>query len=325
MPDNKLVLLMAPTGDDHNDGLSLDTPILSLARAEALISEHCKNTPRDVEVRIGPGIYENQKVRWHFTMPTHSITFMPLFNDKVRPIFKGTDGTWFTLDVSNGEKTNLNFRYIHVENYQTAISLNGSRNALATFNSHNTIYGCYFKAIGNGFNPSLEPSTACVRLVNSRYNTIRNNHFVGVINDRDQSLLHAIYIAHYAHWNKIEANRFEDVCGDPVRVRDYSNYNSVTENRFDNTGIKGAYTEWYCNSDEKCNGVRAGCDCTKFRDIGVTECPSWGNEFRNNKIGKKFNGVLQLSHWNLDGPETHSGCQRPSDPNIKRLRTSGNE
>ncbi len=315
---------MAPSGDDRNDGLTLDTPILSLNRAEQLISIRCKDKPCDVAVRIGPGEYANQEVRWRFTMPAHTITFMPLFNDKVRPLFKGEGGTWFMLEHQKGEKTNIRFEYIRVENYQTAISLNGNRGSINTFNSHNTIFGCYFKNIGNDFNPFLEPSTACVRLVNSRYNTIRNNHFVDVVNDKDKGLLHAIYIAHYAHYNKVEANRFENVCGDPVRVRDYSNFNTVTDNRFEKTGEKGAYTEWYCNSDERCKGVRTGCDCTKFRDIGVTECPSWGNEFRNNQVGKKFNGFGSLDDWYLEGPETHSGCERPSNANIKRLRTSGN-
>jgi hypothetical protein len=54
------VVLMAPTGDDGNDGSTLDTPILSLNRAQEVIRKAVEKTgPKDVQVRIGPGTYFN--------------------------------------------------------------------------------------------------------------------------------------------------------------------------------------------------------------------------------------------------------------------------
>lgn len=324
MSNGKLTILLAPTGDDDNDGLSIDTPVSSLTRAHEIVEQECSNEHRDVDIRVGPGEYAGQKTRWSFTMPNHTIHIMPLFNDKVRPRFIGTGGSWFILNHSQGERTNMHFEYIWIQNYQTAISLNGSRATPDSFNSHNRIYGCYFKDIGNVFDPSLRRSTACVRLVNSRHNFIRNNHFVNVINTSSAGLIHAIYAAHYAHHNRIESNRFFRVSGDPIRIRDYSNFNSVIDgNVFQRTGVSAAYSEWYCNSDARCGGIREGCDCTKFRDLAITECPSWGNEFRNNRIGKSFNDGI-LRHWRLFGPDDHSGCETPSQPNTRRLRTSGN-
>lgn len=312
-----VVIYMAPDGDDARDGSSPAAAILTTTRAQQLVEGV---GARDVEIRIAMGTYYAQKVVWTQTRPDNSITFTRWPSDGPgRPVFDGCEGpdgpcpggTWFQLRHSAGEETNLEFHYIRVENYGTAISLNGARNDEATSNGSNRIYGCYFANIGNVFNPALNPSTAAVRLVNSDDNTIENNHFVNVVNTTSGGLIHAIYAAHMSDRNVIRANRFKVSTGDPVRLRDFSNDNVITDNRFIQVGTQAGYTDWYCDHD-----VRD--DCTK---VGP-ECPSWGNSFRDNLLDGKYDcTALGTFHYFQDDATT--GCSPPS-ADARRLRTSGN-
>lgn len=304
-----------PAGDDGATGLVAADALRSLATVhERLVADppSC-----DVEVWIAPGVYREQRVNWSFTMPEHTITFRAADRDD-RPVFDGcaADGTcaggsFFVLRHSRGEETNLHFWYLRVQRYQTAISLNGDRNAEATSNGGNRIYGCYFDRIGNVFDGRVDPSTACVRLVNSDDNEIANNHFVDVVNTRSGGLIHAIYVAHMSDRNTIRANRFVRSTGDPVRVRDFSNGNVITDNRFIRVGTHAGYTDWYCDHD-------ARDDCTK----PTPECPSWDNQFRDNVLdGDWACDPLGTFHYFQD--DTTTGCAPPR-AGARRLRTSGN-
>src|SRR6185503_8006839 len=175
---NPLAIYMSPTGDDRKCGFTTDTPVLTIGRVQEILAAAVSSRDRDIEVRIAPGIYRNQTVRWKFTMPDHTIKFMPLFDDKRRPVFDGSDtekgATWFYLDHTKGQKTNLVFHYIKIQNYPTAIDFHGNREDNDHgFNSFNEIYGCYFLNIGKG-------STNAVSLFHSRNNRIVNNHFVNI-------------------------------------------------------------------------------------------------------------------------------------------------
>jgi len=257
--DGALQVFLDPDGDDARDGLTLETAVVSLERAHEIISS--ESPDQDFEVLIAPGRYFGQCVDWTYTLPDHAITFRRLDSDGERPVFDGSSASedcerlshqWFRLRHSTGSPTNLNFEYIRVENYRTAISLEGSRYATDGSNSHNRIYGCYFDTIGNVFRPELKRSTAAVRLKNSDENLIRNNHFVDVINARDeeQRALHAIYAAHMSEGNEITHNRFWNVGGDPVKFRDASSHNVVTDNVFHKTGHSAAVLDAYCRNDE---------------------------------------------------------------------------
>ena len=217
-----LAVYLSPDGRDSRDGRKPATAVLTLSRALAIISAALPGRDRDVEVRIAPGVYRGQRVVWDFTMPDRRIRFMPLRDDKVRPVFDGAGegGTWFALRQRNGEPSNLSFEYIEVRNYATAISLNGDREQIENSNGHNYINGNYFAQIGEG-------STAAVRLVNSDRNHIVNNYFVDIIRSERCVLLHAIYLAHHSQHNEIARNRFKRSCGDPIRLRDYSNHNQI--------------------------------------------------------------------------------------------------
>ncbi len=321
-PDLPFVLYLHPEGDDGASGLAPDDAILTMARAhEILLAEQPDS---EVEILVAPGRYHAQEVVWTYTHPEHQILISRLDDDADRPVFDGCDvanpsdtasqcnaDTWFRLNQSAGEPTNLNFHYIRVERYRTAISLNGNRNNVGGTNGHNRIYGCYFRHIGNGFAPHLEPSTAVVRLVNSDHNEIANNHFVDVINTTSLNRIHAIYVAHLSSYNAIERNRFVNNTGDAVRVRDYSNYNQILENRFIKAGQFAGYTEWYCDHD-----VRD--DCTKQDP----ECPSWHNEFRDNELDGNYQCEVLGTFEYFQGEAT-TGCSPPT-PTSPRLSTSGN-
>ncbi|MFN0139089.1 MAG: hypothetical protein ACKVQW_03245 [Pyrinomonadaceae bacterium] len=305
---NPLAIHMSPTGDDSKCGFTTDTSVLTIGRVQEILASAVSARDRDIEVRIAPGIYRNQTVRWKFTIPNHTIKFMPLFNDKNRPIFDGSateKAIWFYLDHAEGQATNLVFHYIKVQNYSTAIDFHGNRDDDHGFNSFNQIYGCYFLNIG-------KDSTSAVRLVNSRNNRIVNSHFVNILRGSGCGDLHALYVAHRSSGNQILRNRFKNGCGDPIRIRDYSNDNVINENHLIKIGRKAAYTDWYCDHD-----VRT--DCTK----PAAECPSWNNQFRNNVLERRFWQWLHLRDFYYFQDAKATGCSPPS-PDARRLRTSGN-
>ncbi len=310
------VVWMAADGVDTRDGSTPGKAVLTLKRVQEILK--ASKPKADVEVRIAPGRYRGQKVNWTFSVPDHTVTLTRHANDSGRPIFDGCvsdqncpGGTWFILSRSDGARTGIVFNYLRVENYQTAISLNGSRDAEAKSNSSNKIFGCYFNRIGNVFNPSVKPSTAAVRLVNSDDNEIINNHFVDIINVTSPGLLHAIYIAHMSDRNQILRNRFENNAGDPIRVRDYSNDNVINNNTFKKVAIDAAYSEWYCDHDTR-------NDCTK----PTPECPSWGNQFRDNSLNGNY-ACQKLGTFKYYQDDSTTGCSKPS-AQARRLSTSGN-
>jgi FG-GAP-like repeat len=264
-----LQIFVSPGGnDDDNSGLSPQDPILTLKKAQEIIDSHdTEEQPLlgRVEVRIAPGRYHAQTVTWTQTHAERTIVFMPVHGPTTpRPVFDGCPpqgecpgGTFFTLDHDAGQRTNVHFEYIRVENYQWAVVLQGNRNAAGASNSNNRIYGCYFYRIGNLFNPSLSRSTAVVSLVNSDDNLIRNNHFIDIFNVTDEgepsgdNSLHAVYNAHMSDRNVISYNRFQSVASDPVDIRDNSRDNLIVHNIFTRTGNNAAAVDWYCRHGEK--------------------------------------------------------------------------
>ncbi|MDX1694835.1 MAG: right-handed parallel beta-helix repeat-containing protein, partial [Ketobacteraceae bacterium] len=295
-----LTVLVSAYGDDSNDGLTLDTPIKTLQRAQEVIKGYIAvNGERNIEVRIGPGEYEGQNVVWDFTMPDHKITFMPLFGDKNRPVFSGRNscGTWFTLKNTSAKRTNLSFQYIRVENYQTAMFFQRAH--------HNSLNGMYFMAIGNQACPQQEASTSGLRIDNSDYNQIENSHFVQVQNV-DSCNMKSLYLTNGSDNNYIRGNRFTDSCSVPIGARNNSNNNLIEDNRFINVSEEHLFVEWYCQGSQ-CKHV---------------ECPSWNNQLINNFVDNNYNDE-PLRLGNIASFAIDSSC--PSYPaGTPRLVTEGN-
>jgi hypothetical protein len=134
---------------------------------------------------------------------------------------------------------------------------------------------------------------------------------VDVENETSAGIVHALYIAHMSDRNRVERNRFKNNSGDAVRLRDFSNGNHIKENTYIKAGVSAGYTDWYCDHDER-------DDCTK----PTPECPSWGNEFRDNELDGDYS-CDELKVFEYFQDETTTGCAPPA-PDSVRLRTSGN-
>ncbi|WP_223669630.1 cupredoxin domain-containing protein [Kangiella shandongensis] len=306
-------IFISPSGSDQNEGFTYFQPIKTLKRAQEVLKSYNPNEP--IEIHIDPGTYYFQSVTWDYSNG-HSITFTPTSFIKERPVFDGGGlDTWFKLRKSGGTASKLKFRYIKVQNYNTAMSFNGNRNYVSSWNSANELYGMYFYRIGGKYSNS-EYSTAAVRFVNSRNNSIVNSHFVDILNTPEwSSAIHAVYIAHHSSNNEVLRNRFLNINGDPIKVRDESNYNYIADNRFYSSGKEAFYQAWYCNADER------GWNLDGNNDGGCTlesgECPSIGNEFRNNDLYGGYSGAINV----FSVREDNNYCGSLSAP---RLRTSGN-
>jgi hypothetical protein len=196
-------------------------------------------------------------------------------------------------------------------NYVTAISLNGKRTAPGDSNSENTIRLNVFRDIGQIAFPAGKPSTAALRLVNSKNNKITNNQFINIRNNTGCSALHSIYIAHYSSGNLIEDNVFNGGCGATVKTRDSSGGNIVRGNTFIDQS-EPVFLDSFCNKD-------ARDDCTKE----TSECPSWGNEFSNNAM-ERLGTKAKKTPVQVLGPDTPGGCPPPPGRTDARVSQSGN-
>lgn len=240
-----LTVYLDPSGDDSLDGLAADRAVRTMARVHAIVAGAAYDG--DVEVRIRQGTYSGQSVKRTYYHPDHSIRFMPVDYhgggiDSIagRPVSDGEGASyWFRLDARKGEPTNLQFIYLQIQRYvQYGILLYGNRDDLTGgWNGENRVYGCLFADIGN-LASAGDGGYAALDLVNSKRNTIRNNHFVGIENQpAAAALMHGVYLAHGSSHNVVESNRFEWISGDPVGVRDDSSFNTVRSNRFIRAGF----------------------------------------------------------------------------------------
>ena len=322
-PDpQKLVLFMSPTGNDSNSGLVWDKPVATFDRVQDILFSRMPES--DVEIHLHHGTYKSQSItQWTF-VNGKKIIFTPINFSKERPIFDGEGRQyWFRLEAGSGTNTNLYFRYIKVMNYKNGVYLSGDReNEGGGWNGNNHFYGMYFLNIGSKHAGGENYGLAAIGMINSRNNVVTNCHFVNLENrdnngdgsaEDECSHLHAVYMAHYSSNNRISWNRIERVCGDPIKVRDESNWNDVRHNRFIRTGQNAFYVDAPCTrplcqgeDDEKC--------CTK----STIECPSYGNEFRDNDCNKGYSGG-KISLFRYIAPDDRCG-PLPE----RRLRTSGN-
>ena len=218
----------------------------------------------------------------------------------VRPVFNGNGKgrSWLVLESASGTPSRLTVENIEVTNYVTAISLNGQRASISASNSENIIQNNIFRNIGQISFPEGKPSTAAVRLVNSRSNRIIQNKFINIRNNVGCGALHSIYIAHYSSDNLIEGNVFDGGCGATIKTRDASNSNVIRNNRFFDQS-EPVFLDSFCDKDSR-------DDCTKE----TSECPSWGNVFRDNNMAR-LKSRAQREPVRVSGTDLPSGCPQP--------------
>lgn len=316
---------MSANGSDKNDGLSTKTPVLTVDRVQKILKT--AKPKSNVEVRIKKGVYRGQSVEWNFYVKGRTISFMPLdykYGNSLksiagRPVFTGEGKPWFISARHGGEggDTKLRFYYLAVTRYSNVgIKISGvlkKENGLIKARNkganNNIFFGNAFYKMGSKY--VKNQTYGAIDLVNSRHNSIRNNVFQDLVNTGDsleQSHVHGVYLAHHSNRNTIERNRFVNISGYPVNVRNDSNNNVFKNNRFTGTRF-AAFGEWFADTG------------------GVRECASHGNKFHNNSLGRRNDGGqlggarLVVGFNNNSYKGTHKDCD---NSNQLRVRSYNN-
>jgi hypothetical protein len=226
-----------------------------------------------VKFLIHEGTYNKQAATLR---PKHGIhyEFTSASGEEHLPSFDGhrQQLTWLKIISTNGFGTSVTISRLKITNYVTAISIEGDREDPNRFNAENKILNMQFENIGQT-SQSFPPSTAVIRLVNSRANEILGNTFLNIKNVQDCNLLHSIYLAHHSSDNSIQHNSFTNLCGSPIRVRDDSNRNTAELNIFTNIQNEQLMDQWFCDKNLR-------QDCTKKQP----EKNSRSNVFNMNKV-----------------------------------------
>ncbi|MDB5751311.1 MAG: pectin lyase fold protein [Ramlibacter sp.] len=290
------IVHLSPTGRDTNDGLTEARPVATLQRALDVALRVRRQGP-DVLVQVAPGRYVGQAAvtgartdgaRIRISGNKGDVGGRPEFiGDRERTL------TWLTMKSAVGKPTRMVISGLRIREYRTAISLEGNRDRADAFNAGNTIRNNFFEHIGSLPGAGKNISTAAIRLVNSKDNLIENNRFETIRNAEGCSALHAIYAAHFSSGNIIRGNRFSDLCGSVIKLRDRSNGNLIEGNIFTRLDSVPAVEEWYCDKS-------ARKDCTKK----LGECPSTGNRVKDNQLQSADGKLVDV----LGGSERRAWC-----------------
>lgn len=211
-----------------------------------------------IKFLIHEGTYNQQAAILRPKVGVH-YEFTSLSSSGQLPDFDGDSKqlTWLRVLSTNGSESSVNINNLKIRNYITAISIEGDREDPSRYNAKNTISKMRFENIGQ-MSAGLPPSTAVIRLVNSRNNDISDNDFVDIKNIENCGLLHSVYLAHHSSENTIQRNNFTNLCGSPIRVRDDSNNNNAEHNKFTNVQRDQLMDQWFCDKNLR-------NDCTKNR------------------------------------------------------------
>jgi hypothetical protein len=287
------------SGNDNNDGLTAKKSVASLQRALYVANSLSLNNLDKVKILVGEGVYLKQSAVTQGLSDGGVLEIRPLDANKPRPKFDGggVGDTWLRIKIARGFPSKIGVYGLEIVNFETAISIDGSRNDKNMWNGENIIRNNIFMNIGQIARDGAKPSTAAIRLVNSDRNIIFRNKFINIRNSERCSLLHAIYVAHDSTDNVIESNIFDSGCGDAIRFRDSSHRNIVKDNTFRDAWDKAPVSDWYCDG-----GNRE--DCTK----SAGECPSLNNVVDSNKIStRRGNSVPQTLTY---GPDLSLHCPK---------------
>lgn len=268
----EVVIHVSPSGSDASEGGSEAQAVATIQRAVKL-AEAAPAGTLGARIVLKPATYKGQTFETRGNREGVPIAITSASTE--RAVFDGDEqgGTWMKLKPRGGRPSNVRILGIEVTNYEIAIDVHGNRNNPDMWAGGVEIRDSRFANIGDIARPGAAPSTAALRLVNSDRNVIVGNQFVGIRNNSQCPLIHALYVAHGSTNNLIEGNTFEDSCGDAIRFRDRSDNNVVRKNTFTDAWSRSPVSDWFCNPAQR-------SDCTK----AVGECPSIGNLVEENKV-----------------------------------------
>lgn len=273
---------VSPQGNDSGDGTQTN-PVRSLGAANDILcakTPDCSGLGRPVDIRIRPGVYTDASTVWTYHDDSHRTRFVPAgwqpgwtYKDVIDhggyPTFDGgLTRTWGFMAVHDGDRSNISWYYIKWRRYaRGGISQKGGGGDL--------VYGNVFSKIGSYYTRKIDVwGYGGVLLKNVTGSTIKNNHFVDILNTIEgggYSHEHSVYLLHSSH-NQVLGNQFVNNGGDPVRVRNGANYNTVDGNTFTRAGQLGYIGDWQCR-------IARHPDCPDGDEVR-----SWHNTFKNNTL-----------------------------------------
>ncbi|HUQ06837.1 MAG TPA: hypothetical protein VM261_30300 [Kofleriaceae bacterium] len=290
-----LKIYVSPTGNDSNLGLTPGSAVKTLQRVNTILDENlhfdeASWTGGNVEVRIAPGTYYGQEVVWSAINPLRSITFLPLNDDNVRPVFNGCASATaevpkqctanYFFSIRRAGATNLNFKYIRVERYNNGFSFRGES---YQSNESNTLYGVYLYRIGTKYTNFADGSFGALNISASDYNRVENSHFIN-IESKSGGHLHAIYMSNGSDENYVARNRFSTSNGVALKLRNDNWWNVFEYNTFSKDG-EGEWAAAYL--DLPSAGEKSSCQSV----------------FRNNTLDGQYDCATRLPAFRI-GPST---------------------
>jgi hypothetical protein len=293
-----LDLYVSPAGSDTNDGRDAAKALATLQRAHLVARRLLSSSPAPLTIKVMPGVYKGQYVRWSFSMPTQTIRIVGIGG---RPVFDGggpkagrTSQLEFMAiaresNTSENQPSNIIVENLEVRNYLEGIIIRGEAPGTGGYlisEGRNRISNVNFINIGKPFAPRSVNTTGrasfgAVMIKGSRNNVVENSRFENITNDEDfpssyatYGGLHAIYIMQYSAGTVVRKNVFSKIFArGVVKFRNFSNFGVVEGNIFsDDTSIV---------MDDFCDQKLAVC-----KALAWVGCPSWGIQFRNNRIGR---------------------------------------
>lgn len=275
---------------------------LQSAHAALCPSQPCAGKGVPVDIRIAPGLYRLSKsIPWSYfddTFPTRFVPWdwqpgwrwadavaAPHPDGYVLPTFDGGYATTWGMVVAPVRKptagTNLQWHFLAWQKFVRGGLLIGpdmSRRVAEQYPwrfRQNVVMSNQFTKIGNYYNKSKLAGYSGLSTIGVEDSLFKGNLFADIVNKRYYGQEHGFYIVRSSR-NTIVDNRFTNVGGDPVRVRDSSNDNTVTGNTFTRSGKLGYIGDWYCKAGT--------CPAEVLFPQERGESPSTGNVFVGNTL-----------------------------------------
>lgn len=284
----EVTVYLATSGNDDSAGSSA-APVKTLQGVKRVLKAQASSS---ATIIVRPGVYyESTMVKWG-DVPQQALTFRR-DGGTARPVFDGsrlTGSTQYWMNTAGGPV--LDVRELQVRNYRTG--------ALRLDTDGNTVRNMVFEKLGNR-HVSGGDGYAAVHLLGSSDNVITRNVFRDLENTDCPGCIHGVYAATDSDGNQITDNRFSDVTGDVVRLRDGTDDNLIEANSFTTSGSAAAnralVSFWLFTTNESCGS---------------------GNQVKDNEFdGRFYNGA---SGQQIAGSGAEPGLSRCA----KAIGQSGN-